>query len=172
MHRQTHVMNKEKDIFDNNPEREAPLLQSIPKSNPFIVPEGYFEDLPTRIMDACRQGDRRTLSQAADKVFWLFRPQWVLTAFVAIVCISLLLRNKDNSSTNIETIAANIPDSVIVQNLQNNIDFVDVTSLEEMTAQNPVNVMPQQPVQDTTNKEIINYLINNNVDASDIENEL
>jgi hypothetical protein len=163
-------MNKEKDIFDGNLEKEAPLLHGIPKSNPFIVPDGYFDALPAQIMEACREGNTSTISNAADKIFWLFRPQWMLTAFIAITGLCLFLRSGNNIPANYEAIVTNIPDSVIMQHLQNNIDYVDVSSLEEMS-QNPT-IMGQQPVQDSTSKEIINYLMNNNVDASDIENEL
>lgn len=163
-------MNKEKDIFDDNLETEAPLLHRIPKSNPFIVPDGYFDALPAQIMEACRKGSTSAISNAADKIFWLFRPQWMLTAFIAIAGLCLFLRSGNNMPANYETIVTNIPDSLIMQHLQNNIDYVDVSSLEEMS-QNPA-IMGQLPAQDSTSKEIINYLMNNNVDASDIENEL
>ncbi len=36
------------DINDNN-NREEGLLNSIPKSNPFVVPDGFFETLPQSI---------------------------------------------------------------------------------------------------------------------------
>ena len=172
MSRQKVVMSKEKDIFDDNLEKQAPLLYRIPKENAFTVPEGYFNSLSSQIMEACRQSSKGAIAHTTDTVFWLFRPQWVLTTFIVIVALSLFLRNGGNTSGNYETIAASIPDSVLVQNLQNNIEYVDVTSLEEMTAQTQAAPFSQQQVQDTTNKEILNYLINNNVDASDIENEL
>jgi len=163
-------MNTEKDMFDENLGKEAPLLNSIPKRNAFAVPEGYFDSLPALIMEKCREGSKPTTEPVANKIFWLFRPQWMIAAFILVAGISLFLRQGGNSFRSYESIAANIPDSVIMQNLQNNIDYVDVNSLEEATG--TMNMAPLQPAQDTNNKQIINYLLNNNVDATDIENEL
>ena len=96
----------------------------------------------------------------------------MLAVFICVIGVSLFLRNgKNNITESYEAIAAALPDSVIMQNLQNNIDYVDVSSLEEM-AQNQGLMQSLQAQPDTTNGQIINYLINNNVDANDIENEL
>lgn len=157
-------------MFDENLGKEAPLLNSIPKRNAFTVPEGYFDSLPALIMEKCRESTKPTNEAVTNKIFWLFRPQWMIAAFILVAGISLFLRQGGNSFRSYESIAANIPDSVIMQNLQNNIDYVDVNSLEEATG--TMNMVPLQPAQDTNNKQIINYLLNNNVDATDIENEL
>lgn len=163
------VMNKKKGIEDINLEKEAPLLYGIPKNNPFVVPDGYFDSLPAQIMAKNREGARHSLP-IAGKIFWLFRPQWMIASFIIIVGLVLFLRKGGNSES-YESIAAKLPDSVLVQSLQNNIDYVDVNALEEMAQkQNEINLSQNQA--DTTNKQIINYLINNNIDASDIENEL
>jgi hypothetical protein len=167
-------MDKAKDNFEDNIEGEAPLLGNIPKSNPFVIPEGYFDALPAQIMEACRQDAKKTTTSfATGKLFWLFRPQWMLATFMLIAMVCFLARNNSKSILSYEIIAASIPDSVIMDHLQSNIDYVDVTSLEEM-AQNGGNIgaLPPSPVQDTANRQIINYLMNNNIDASDIENEL
>ena len=163
-------MSKKTEIFDYNPEKEAPLLSGIAKSNPFTVPDGYFDALPTQIMEACREGGKRKPAFVFDKIFWLFRPQWMLAIFIAVVGICIFLR-QENNNMSYEAIAASLPDSVIMQHLQNNIDYVDVNSLEEMALKQDAMGTLQTP-QDTANGQIMNYLINNNVDASDIENEL
>jgi len=165
-------MNKERDSYDINPE-QTPLLNSIPKRNPFTVPDGYFDALPAQIMERIREG-KKAAYVAQDKTFWLFRPQWMLAVFAVVVGLCFMLRRDANiASTNYEAIAAALPDSVIEQNLQSNIAYVDINSLEEI-AQNTDNLgsLPQQNIGDTTNGQIINYLMNNNIDASDIENEL
>ena len=165
-------MSKKTDIFDDNLEQEAPLLNSIPKRNPFTVPDGYFDALPAQIMENCRKGNaKQGTSFVYDKVFWLFRPQWMLAVFIAVISVSVFLRHSSNTVESYEAIAAALPDSVILQNLQNNIDYVDVSSLEEMAQKQGV-VGNLQAAPDTTNGQIINYLISNNIDASDIENEL
>jgi len=165
-------MNKNTDIFEDSLDKEAPLLNAIPKRNPFTVPDGYFDSLPAQIMEACRESTaKKSTAFVYDKIFWLFRPQWMLAVFIGIISISLFLRRDSNNLESYESIAATIPDSVIMEHLQNNIDYVDVSSLEEMTQKQ--GTMPAiQMQQDTTNEQTINYLINNNVDANDIENEL
>lgn len=165
-------MSKNTDIFEDNLDKEVPLLNAIPKRNPFTVPDGYFDGLPSQIIDACRKSAvKKGPVFVYDKVFWLFRPQWMLAVFICVIGISLFLRNGNSPLENYETIAAALPDSVIMQNLQNNIDYVDVSSLEEM-AQNQGLMKSLQVQSDTASGQIINYLINNNVDANDIENEL
>lgn len=170
MCRQTDVMNKEKDIEDINLEKEAPLLNSISKESTFTVPAGYFDELPALIMEKIRTSSKRVPAFVTDKIFWLFRPHWIVATCIIIAGIAFCLRT-GNNIVNYETIAANLPDSVIIQHLQNNIDYVDINSLEEMANGISVGTLPQQ-VQDTTNEQITNYLLNNGVDASDIENEL
>ena len=94
--------------------------------------------------------------------------------FILVAGVSLFLRNgANNTIQDYQTLAAAIPDSVIVQNLQNNIDYVDMSSLEDLAQNtNIANSLPQAPSVDTSSGQIINYLMNNNIDASDIENEL
>ena len=166
-------MTKDKDIFDDNLEKEAPMLHSIGKHNPFTVPDGYFDALPAQIMDKVRRDAETRPAFGIHKLFWLFRPQWMVATFMVVVAICFFFRNGKTNAVSYEAIAANIPDSVIVQSLQNNIDHVDVASLEEANKNAGVTTMlPQQLAQDTTNEQITNYLINNGIDASDIENEL
>jgi hypothetical protein len=168
-------MNKDIDSFDDDKlKEEAPLLSGIGKNNPFTVPDGYFDELPALIIQKCRESNKKPSIAVADKTFWLFRPQWMLASFIVVVAICFSLRKNDAiSAINYEAIAAAIPDSAIEQSLQNNIDYVDVTNLEEL-AQNSGNIgsLPSMPEQDTANGQVINYLMNSNIDASDIENEL
>lgn len=167
-------MSKEKDIFENDLGKEAPLLNSIPKDNPFTVPADYFDALPTQILEKCRQSTKHAPVSVADRIFWLFRPQWMVAAFILVAGLCFFLRRgTTNSMQDYQSIAASIPDSVIVQNLQNNIDNVDISSLEDLAQNtNVTNSLPPAPAVDTSSGQIINYLMNNNIDASDIENEL
>jgi hypothetical protein len=165
-------MKRDNTIDDLNLEKDAPLLHSIGKNNPFKVPDGYFDALPAQVLAAAKGKAKHTTEAVADKIFWLFRPQWMLASFILICGLGLFLRKGNNTPLNYEAIAANLPDSVIMQHLQSNIDYVDVSTLEEMAqAQGGLNAA-QPAAQDSTNGQIINYLINNNVDAADIENAL
>lgn len=167
-------MLKEKDIVENDLGKEAPLLNSIPKDNPFAVPADYFEVLPAQILEKCRHSTKHAPVSVSDRIFWLFRPQWMVAAFILVAGVCFFLRNgANNTIQDYQTLAAAIPDSVIVQNLQNNIDNVDMSSLEDLAQNtNIANSLPQAPSVDTSSGQIINYLMNNNIDASDIENEL
>jgi len=166
-------MSIEKDIFEDNTGKKASMLNSIPKDNPFKVPEGYFDALPAQVLEKCRKSSKHVPVLITNKVFWLFRPQWIITTFIAVAGLCFFIQHSaNNAPINYNTIAAAIPDSVIMQNLQNNIDDINMSSLEDM-AQGTLTANAALPgVEDTSNSRIINYLMNNNIDASDIENEL
>jgi hypothetical protein len=168
-------MSIKNEIYEDNLEKEAPLLSSIPKRNAFSVPDSYFDALPSQIMAKCRENEKRSSSVVYDKVFWLFKPQWMLAMFIGIAGICLILRKGGTTLESYETIAAAIPDSVFMAQIQNNIDYVDVSTLEDMAQKQYEmgrNVRVSSSAEDTANGKIINYLINNNIDASDVENEL
>jgi hypothetical protein len=44
------MRNKNDTFNEDSLEKEAPLLASIPKRNPYTVPEGYFDELPSVII--------------------------------------------------------------------------------------------------------------------------
>lgn len=167
-------MSKEKDTFENDLGKEAPLLNSISRDNPFTVPADYFDALPAQILEKCRQSTKHAPVSVADRIFWLFRPQWMVATFILVAGLCFFLRDgSNNNMQDYQSIAASIPDSVIVQDLQNNIDNMDMSSIEEVAQNANINMtLPQTAAPDTASGQIINYLMNNNVDASDIENEL
>ncbi len=159
-----------------NPLDDAPLLRTIPKSNPFTVPEGYFDNLPSQIMAQCRENTKRMPSVNYNRAFLLFKPQSIFAVLIAVIALSVYLRREGNKPLEkYESIAATIPDSVLMASVQNNIAYVDVSALENMVNNQdevlPVNI-PDADIQDSSGGQIINYLINNNIDASDIEKEL
>ena len=156
-------------ITEESLEKEAPLLASIPKRNPFTVPEGYFDELPSAIMEKIRMVNQKPLP-AVNKIFWLFRPQWMVAVFIGVVGICLVIRHQSNNVVSYEAIAASMPDSTIYSHLENNIEFVDENSLED--AVQGLNTTLPAASDTTEQQQMINYLINHNVDASDIENAL
>jgi len=161
-------MSKQKGIVnEENLEKEAPLLHSIPKRSPFTVPDGYFDGLPSSILEKCREVT--SAPPAFSKIFWLFRPQWMMAVFVCAICLGFFFRNTSQNVT-LETLTSEVSDSAIYNHLQNNIENVDVNSLADAVQGETFTVQPA--TEDTTGQEEINYLINHNVDASDIENEL
>lgn len=153
---------------DINIEKEAPILASIPKRNPYSVPEGYFDTLPHSIIEKCRE----SAAPVKSNIFWLFKPQWMIASLVLIVGFTFYLRSNPGPAS-LETLTAQVSDSAIYQNLQNNIDLVDVSSLEEVLPNDNFSTIEPATADSTNNQQDIeNYLMNHNVDASDIENEL
>ncbi len=154
----------------------APLLKGIGKRNPFTVPDGYFEGLPSQIMAQCTKGQQHIPSAGYNKILLLFKPQYIFVSFLAIVSIALFLRHNYNYQTqNYQSLAVSISDSALLTGVQNDIAYTDISDLENMMANQNTPLfeeLPESPPADSANGQIINYLINNNVDASDIESNL
>jgi hypothetical protein len=144
----------------------APMLFSMPKKNTFKVPEGYFEELPLFIQNR--------LDGESKPSFWnelykaVFKPQtaWGAASIVALIVTGLLINNSQNNIiVNSQDIA-----EVLYHDEMNNIDeeiFVEVLSEESL-------VDEKQTVSNILNDDeiIIDYLIDNDIDESDIINEL
>ncbi len=154
---------------DINLEKEAPLLASIPKRNPYAVPEGYFDALPAAILEKCREN--KAMPETKARIFWLFRPQWMLASLILIVGFTFYARNTSNNNT-LEGLTAQVSDSAMYQSLQNNIDYVDVNSLEDEVQTDDITAVPLHSDTASNQQDIENYLMNHHIDASDIENEL
>ncbi len=87
-----------------------------------------------------------------------------------VLFIFVMYNNSNNSSY--EALAKNIPDSLIVANLNNNINDISISSLEDMQVADNTNSSAKNPSDSTnTDQDIIAYLMNNNVSVSDIVNE-
>ena len=162
------MRNKNDTFNEDNLEKETSLLASIPKRNPYTVPEGYFDEIPSVIIEKCRQST--AIPETANKIFWLFKPQWLLALFGGLVGIIFFIRHE--TPVSYETMASRVSDSAIYQNLQTNIDYVDVNILEEaVQGDNPA--MLPMPSDSTNNRQdMVNYLMNHNINTSDIEDEL
>lgn len=163
-------MSNRNNIFDEgNLGKEAPILASIPKRNPYTVPDGYFDTLPHSIIEKCRETTQR---KSLVNIFWLFRPQWMVASLVLIIGATFYLRS--NSPATLETLTAQVSDSAIYQSLQNNIAMVDVNSLEDALPNEKLSAVEPLHNDSTTTQQqdIENYLMTHNVNASDIENEL
>jgi hypothetical protein len=156
-------------IDDINLEKEAPLLASIPKRNPYTVPEGYFDALPAAILEKCRENTAMPETKA--RIFWLFRPQWMVASLVLIIGFTFYTRNNSSNNT-LEGLTAQVSDSAMYQSLQNNIDYVDVNSLEDEVQTDDITAVPLRSDTASNQQDIENYLMNHHIDASDIENEL
>lgn len=174
-------MDKKQDILSDNEvfEKDAPLLHSISKENPFTVPEGYFDMLPSQIVERCRTENKEGKTSVIGENLKLFvlGYKWRLltvTGCVAIICFFAIHMN--NRPVSYEAMAQNIPDSLIVAHLDKNVTDISLSSLEDISAEtqeNNTSATAKAATDSTANndQDIIAYLMNNNVTVSDIENE-
>ncbi len=170
-------MSKKQDIFQDEErlKKESPLLHSIAKENPFSVPENYFESLPSEIIEKCRT-EAEPKKWGNGILTTVVGYKWSIlsvTGCLILVCFFILRNN--SSPQSYEAIIQTIPDSLIVEQLDKNINSISITNLEEVTEtqdqeSSSANV---KSTSDSTNsdQQIIAYLIDNNVSVSEIENE-
>lgn len=153
---------------------ETPLLSSIPKRNPFSVPDGYFDTLPSSLLEKCRQAKPKP--EFSTKTFWLLKPQWMLAVFAVAAGLTVFIRSERNTANAFppyQTLASALPDSALYSALQNNIEYVDVNSLEDaLPGENLAHASLRSDSASVNRQEIVNYLINHNVNVSDIEDAL
>ena len=179
MRRQKTVMSKKQDIFqdDESIEKDSPLLHSISKENPFSVPENYFEGLPSQIIEKAREEvtsrqssvDRNNLITHILYLISLYK--WrLLTSTCCAVVICIFAIRLNSHPVSYEAMAQNIPDSLIVEHLDNNIASINESTLEDLSETNPENVKSQSD-STSTDQDIIAFLVDNNVSVTEIVNE-
>jgi hypothetical protein len=167
-------MRKITDILpdDEALEKENPLLHSISKENPFSVPENYFDGLPSEIVGKC--GDNAEPKHWGEGIWTkILSYKWRFSTIMGcIVLICIFTFQMNNHSASYEAMAQNIPDSLIVEHLNNNLADVSVSNLEDLQEQeNSSSPVKSASDSASADQDIIAYLINSNVSVSDIVNE-
>lgn len=166
---------------DGTMEKMAPLLHSVSKENPFPVPENYFDELPSQIMNRCREEAVKSKRPSVlEKLrIYILGYKWrflLATCCLAIICFMIMPRN--SRPIPYETLANTIPDSLIVAHFDKNITDVNLYALEDISAENSAgqeegNASPSaKNASDSANTDqaIIAYLMNTNISISEIEN--
>jgi hypothetical protein len=135
---------------------------NIPDKNPFKVPENYFEEVNSKIISATT-GAETVIRKVS--VFNRFRKSILVAASVAgfilisYTAIKLLTPAGVNSRVS-ETLKEISPDSYI--------NDIDLSELEENASS--LNLSEEGP--DVSKKDIIDYLLRENVDLNDIYAQL
>jgi hypothetical protein len=135
---------------------------NIPDKNPFKVPENYFEEVNRKIISATTEADTVTRKIS---IFNRFRTSILVAASVAglilisYTAIKLLTPSGENSRVS-ETLKEMSPDSYI--------NDLDLSALEE----NASSLILDEESPDVTKKDIIDYLLRENVDLNDIYAQL
>lgn len=138
----------------------APTLLSIDKYNPFEIPKDYFEELPTIIQERVIESKKK--SAGLEWLMLLFRPRFavplVITVIIAIAGIKYLNNN------NIKNIEATEELS-----LEDNLYYINENEiLEHLTAD--ISIENENTSEDDSSIE--DYLLDNNIDESNLSNEL
>lgn len=161
-------METESNYSDNfNPEKDAHQLNTIGKKNSFKVPDGYFEELPSKVISRiAEERDRK-----GGIIISIFQPRIAIAASVLLV--GLLVA----SQTIFNTKQISTPEFATVDEVFEQLTDEDLALLEEdlflESMMTDAVIEGDIPFEDLNDEDaIINYLIQNNVDISTIANDL
>jgi hypothetical protein len=134
----------------------------IPEKNPFKVPDNYFEEVNRKIISVTSGIDKEVLKIG---IFGRFRTSLLIAASVACLIlisyatIKLLTPARVNSQVSV-VLHEISPDSYL--------NDIDLSLLEESAS----SLVLSEELPDVSNKDIIDYLLNENVEINDIYAQL
>ena len=137
-------------------------LNDIPRKNPFRVPDNYFEEVNRKIISVTSGIDQEVRKVS---IYNRFRTSLLIAASIAglilisYTAIKLLTPVKINSQVSEVLLEIN-PDSYI--------NDIDLSSLEEDAS----SLILYEEGPDVSKKDIIDYLLNENVELNDIYEQL
>ncbi|TAL60733.1 MAG: hypothetical protein EPN88_15520 [Bacteroidetes bacterium] len=137
-------------------------LNNKPVKNPFKVPENYFEEVNRKIISATSGYE-----QKAKKVglFVRFKPYFLIAASVtgfillSYTALKLLTPNKTDS---------NLTEVLINEDTESYLNDIDIVTLEE----NTVSLVLSDERPEVNKSDIIDYLLSENIEISDIYEQL
>ena len=137
-------------------------LSKIPDKNPFKVPDNYFEEVNRKIISATTGFDQEVRKV---RFYNRFRTSLLIAASVAgFILISYtaikILTPGNNKSQVSEVLSEMNPDSYI--------NDIDISSLEEDAS----SLIAPETGQDVSRKDIIDYLLFENIEVNDIYEQL
>lgn len=126
----------------------APSLAKMEKKNPYLVPDGYFESLQSRIV-------QKVNSAQGEKSRSKIIPMW--TKYAAAACLTIamgitlyLKLNQEKPTIN----WAEIPEEEIVSYLENHLDDSDTQLLFDQQNTQQTNIR----LENINNQDLENYL--------------
>jgi hypothetical protein len=142
-------------------EAEAPFLSSIPKYNPFDVPAGYFDELPTIIQELTAIKEPRF--SIKEWLLQLIRPNFAIpvavTIVIAIAAINVINKQVQQPGT----------DVTAELSLEEQLYPIDEATLVDLLSNNMDENSSRQVSMDDN---IADYLIDNNVDEATLHIDL
>jgi hypothetical protein len=134
----------------------------IPEGNPFKVPENYFEELNSRIISSIVENQDRNKKQG---LYVRLRPFLAIAASVAVLAILSYTGIKLFSPLNESLSLSGIPVEEYSETILNEIDLLTLEENAVLTG-----VPGLGPIIDK--KDIIDYLLLENIDINEIQEQL
>jgi hypothetical protein len=137
-------------------------LNDIPGKNPFKVPDNYFQDVNRKIISASSGADQ---DLKKINVYNRFRTRLLVAAsvigfiLISYSVVKLFTHEKVNSE---------IADVVHGVNTESYINDLDISSIEEDAS----SLVLSEEGPDVSKKDIIDYLLQENIELSDIYEQL
>ncbi len=137
-------------------------LNDIPGKNPFKVPDNYFEDVNRKIISATSGTDQEVRKISA---YNRFRTRLLIAAsvvgfiLISYSAVKLFTHGKENSE---------VAEIVHGVNTESYINDLDISSIEEDAS----SLVLQEEEPDVSKKDIIDYLLSENIEISDIYEQL
>jgi hypothetical protein len=139
---------------------EAPVLSNIPKYNPFDVPAGYFDELPSLVQQKCNY--IKTTPPIPSWLLMLFRPRVAIPVICLMIIAFTGIHYLNNNNENGKNMYAE--ETSLDEQLMN----IDESTLVEALASASTDEAESDPEKET----IKEYLMDNNIDESNLNNEL
>jgi hypothetical protein len=137
-------------------------LSNIPDKNPFRVPDNYFEEVNRKIISATSGIDQEVRKAG---FYYRFRTSLLIAAsvagFIIISYTAMKLFIPDNKKSQVSEVLSEMnPDSYI--------NDIDISSLEEDAS----SFIAPEAGPDVSKKDIIDYLLFENIEVNDIYEHL
>jgi hypothetical protein len=137
-------------------------IGKIPEGNPFKIPENYFEELNTRIISST-VGNRDEIKKHG--LYLKLRPYIAFAASVALLALlsytGMKLFSPGNQALSLSAISVEEYTEMILND-------IDLITLEENS------VIPEESTDEAQDRknEIIDYLLQENIDINEIQDQL
>jgi hypothetical protein len=137
-------------------------LNDIPDKNPFKVPDNYFEEVNRKIISATSGFDKEVkVVSTSGRLRTYFLIAASVTGFILISYTAIKLFTTDKISPQVSEVQYNLnPDSYL--------NDIDISSLEEKAS----SIVFSEERPEVSNKDIIEYLLLENIELNDIYEKL
>lgn len=137
-------------------------ISEIPGKNPFKIPENYFEEVNRKIISATTG-----INEEPKKIssYRRLRPYLAIAASLAVLIVAgyFAVRLLSPIKTNLQ-----VSEFVHNEYIESDFNDIDIHTLEESAAS--VDIYDEMP--DVSNKEIIDYLLLDDIEITDIYEHL